>query len=214
MDQIPLQVQKRAVLGKKVKALRRAGIIPANLYGHGLQSTALQVESSLLQHSLAKAGRNVLVALGIDGDNPRLAMVRDVKRDPRTHGILHVDFYEVRTTEKITAEVSLILIGEAPAVRQHNCVMLQILTRVAVQCFPQDMPSSLEVDVSALVEAEQSIQVKDIVVKPEITILADPEEVVARVMPPRLATEEEATAEAAAEKAAEAKAEGAPVGQG
>lgn len=200
MDQLPLQVQKRVVLGKGLKALRRAGFIPANLYGHGAESLALQVSGNVLQHALGKAGRNVLIALGIDGDSPRLAMVRNVQHDPRTHRLLHVDFYAVMTTEKITAEVPLVIVGEAPAVTRHNGILINTLTHVEVECFPQDIPSSLEVDVSGLLEIDQAIHVKDIVVPPGVTLLADAEETVARVMPPRVLTAEEA-AEAAVEKA-------------
>ena len=211
MPDLELQVLPREVLGKKVKVLRRQGMTPANIYGHGVESRAVQAETSVLVHLLRTAGRNAIISLQVQGEGaPRPVMVRAAQRNPVTDRLLHIDFYQVSLTEKMRAEVPVILVGTAPAVTDLDGVLLQGLDSVSVEALPGDIPAHLEVDVSRLEQFDDSIHVRDLVLGPNVTLLTDLEPVIAKVAAPRLVAELEAEAaaaeaEAAAEKAVEAE---------
>jgi large subunit ribosomal protein L25 len=182
MEQIELKTQKRTVLGKKVKSLRREGFIPAVLYGHETESVSLQVEERELDRVLAQAGEHRLIALKIGRSRkPQMALTRDVQWDVITGKPLHVDFYAVVMTEKITTEVPLVLVGEAPAAVQAGTILLQNLDEIEIECLPGDLIEAIEVDVSELEEVDQTISVRDLRLPPTVDILTDPEEIVAKV---------------------------------
>lgn len=182
MEQIELKTQKRKVLGKKVKSLRREGLVPAVLYGHETDSVPLQVEERELNRILAQAGGHRLISLKIGRSRKRqMALARDVQWDVISGKPLHVDFYAVVMTEKITTAVPLTFVGEAPAADQVGAIVLQGLDEVEIECLPGDLIEAIEVDVSELEEIDQSIYVKDLRVPPAVDILTDPEEIVARV---------------------------------
>ena len=192
MEQKELIATNRNVLGKKVRFLRRQGVTPANVYGHGIPSMALQVETSLLESILAKAGRHSLLPLRIDNDSPRTVVIHNTQRDPLTDKLLHVDFYEVKATEKMRAEIPLVLVGEAPATKIRGVALYQSLNELPVECLPKDLPAAIEVDLSQLVEAEQAIHVKDLPLGSGIEALIDPEEIVVRVVQTHEEVEERA----------------------
>jgi len=182
MEQIELKVQKRKMLGKKVKRLRREGLVPAVLYGHGIESVPLQVEERELNRVLNRAGEHRLIALKIGGSRrAQAALIRDVQWDVITGRPLHVDFYAVVMTEKLTTEVPLVFVGEAPAAEQAGAMVLQALDMVEIECLPGDLIEAIEVDLSELKEMDQAIYVKDLRVPPTVTILTDGEELVAKV---------------------------------
>src|SRR3990170_737391 len=133
MAEVQLSATPRTVLGKKVKALRRAGYVPANVYGHGIASEAVQVDLLSLSHLLRSAGRNVVVSLEVEGEKaPRPVMGRGVQRKPTTGQLLHVDLYQVSLTEKIRTEVQLVLVGQAPAAVDLGGTLLQSLDSITV----------------------------------------------------------------------------------
>jgi large subunit ribosomal protein L25 len=182
MEQIELKTQKRDVLGKKVKRLRREGIVPAVLYGRETESIPLQVEERELNRVLAQAGEHRLIALQIDrSPTPQMVLTRDVQWDVISGRPIHVDFYAVVMTEKITTEVPLVFVGEAPAASLAGAILFQGLDEVEIECLPGDLIEAIEVDLSGLKEIDQAIYVKDLRVPPTIKILTDPEEVVAKV---------------------------------
>lgn len=205
-----LSAAPRTVLGKKVKALRRSGVTPANVYGHKVDSTAVQADTVELTHLLRAAGRNAIIDLKVEGEAaPRTVVVRNVERNPVTSQILHIDFFQVSMTEKMKAEVRVVLTGTSPAVADLQGVLLQMIETVSVEALPGDIPSEFEVDVSVLAQLESSIHVRDLHAdESKVTITTDPDVVLARVAAPRLAAAEEEEAAAAAE-GAEAPAEGA-----
>ena len=167
-----LEATKREVLGKKVKVLRSKGITPANVFGHGIESASLQIDTSQLRPILARAGTSTLVSLKLKGEkNPRVVMVRDVQKNNLTGELLHVDFYQVKLKEKMTVEVPLVFVGEAPAAKIADTMIHHLLHSVEVECLPLDMPHSLEVDLSSLVDVEHAIHVKDIPLPKEVTML-------------------------------------------
>jgi len=189
--QIELTVTPRSVLGKKVKTLRQQGITPANIYGHGIPSQAVQVPTPDLARTIRVAGRNTMLQLHVEGEKKRRPVFfRHVQRNPTTDEFLHVDFYQVSLKEKIRLEVPLNIVGEAPAVSVHQGILLQSVNAIAMEGLPGDLPPHIEVDVSGLEEIGDAIHVKDLEVSPDVTLLVDPELVVAKVAAPRLVEEE------------------------
>ncbi len=221
MADAELQVDPRVVSGKKVKALRREGIIPAHLYGHGTESLAVQAPVQSITNLLKTAGRNAIIDLQINGESEgRPVVLRGVQRNPVTSELLHIDFLQISMTEKLRADVPLLLTGEAPAVTVYNGVLLQNLDALEIEGLPTDIPEHIQVDVSHLEEIDASIFVRDLSVPASVQVLTDLDQVVAKVAPPKLAAElEREEAEAAAAAAAEAEeaeeeVEGAPAEEG
>jgi len=195
MEKIELVAHKREVLGKKVRFLRRKGITPINLYGHGIESSALQIETPALKKALAQAGMTSLVTLKMGSTKrPHMAIVRAIQRDPVKGELLHVDFYQVRMDEKLKVEVPLVLVGKAPAVKEHSGVLVQEMSSIEVECLPANMPHSIEADLSGLVQLDQALHVKDLRVGEGVTILTDLEKVVAKVARTRIEVFEEVAA--------------------
>lgn len=207
MKLLELQVETRKVLGKKVRFLRRQGVIPANVFGHNVASCAVQVDAGLLRQVLSRAGRTRLISLNLDNtESPQMVLVRGVQRDPLTGKLLHVDFYQVKMTEKITAEVPLILKGESPAEKLHKGTLLQELLTMEIECLPADLPSHLEVDVSVLAEIDQAIHARDIPLPSGVILVIAPDRMVARIEAIRAEAEEAKPAAKAVVEAAPAAA--------
>ena len=200
MEQIELQAINRDILGKKVRFLRREGIMPVHLFGHGIESVALQCDTAELQRVLAQTGNTRLISLKLDeAERPRNVVVREVQRDSLTGELLHVDFYQVRMAEKIKVEVPIVLVGEAPALKVKENMLLHELNNLTIECLPDRILPSIEVDVSPLSEAGQAIQVKDIMLGEEITVLINPEHIVVKIVLRRIEVVEEVVEEAVAE---------------
>lgn len=183
-DEILLTAEPRQVIGKQVKAMRRTGTIPAILYGSHLDQTVpLKIDEKTLKTVVSKAGRNRLIKLTVDSGSPRLVLARQVQREPISGKILHVDFQEVSLTEKITTEISLILIGTSPAVTRGDGLLIHGLDAVQVRVLPGDLIPSIEVDVTGLESLNQSLFVKDLKVSDKIEILTGADEMIAKVVP-------------------------------
>jgi len=207
MDQIELVAKSREILGKKVRFLRRRGLTPANLYGHNVESTALQIETSELKHALSKAGMSSLIALKVDGTKlPKMVIVRDVQREPLSGEFLHVDLYQVKMEEKIKLEVPLLLVGEAPAIKERGGILVQNMSSLEVECLPANMPHNFEVDLSVLKEIDQAVHVRDIHTDEDVSILTDPDQAIVQIARSRVEVEI-AEEVAAAEAVVEVKAE-------
>ncbi len=204
-----LKTRIRHTLGKKVRFLRRQGLIPTNLYGPKIDSIALEVESAVLERLISKVGRNALINLTVDGDKkPRLVMIRDIQRHPLTGNLLHVDFFQVEVTHKIRTEIPLIFLGEAPIAKRARVMLLQNLTSLHVEGLPTDLPRNIEVDLSVLEEVGQAIHVRDIAISDKLELLTDPDAVVAYMEESRVPVEEvEVPAEVEVEAEAEAEEE-------
>ncbi len=198
MEQIELQATNREILGRKVRFLRRQGILPVHLFGHDVESLALQCDTAQFQRVLAQAGKTRLISLKLDkARRPRNVVVREIQRDPRTGELLHVDFYQVRMAEKMKVEVPIVLVGEAPALKSKENMLLHELNSLTIECLPDQIPANIEVDMSSLAEAEQAIRVKDVVLDKEVTILNDPEHLIVKIsLRPRVEEVVEEVAEA------------------
>ena len=210
MDRIELEVTNREIIGKKVKHLRRQGITPMNLFGHGVQSLALQCETDKVERVLARAGRTGLINLKLDEEKePRTVMIREFDRDWRKGQLVHVDFYQVKMAEEIKLEVPVVLVGEAPALKSKDNMLEHELDTLTIECFPAKIPAGIEVDISSLTEPEQAIRVKDIDIDKDIAVLNDPELVVVKISSRPAEKVEEELVEVA-EEAVEAPEEAAP----
>jgi len=203
VEDFRLKATQREVLGKKTRFLRRQGITPTHLYGHNLRSLALQCNTAELQQVVAQAGRTRLISLEVDGKQPRSVFVREIQRDEVARQLLHVDFYQVRKGEKIAVDVPIVLVGEAPAMKEKGRMLIHGITSLSIESLPDSVPPKIEVDLSPLEELEQAIHVKDIVLDPDITVNADPEQLVVKVSK---AVVKEVVEEVVAEVEAEAEA--------
>ena len=208
MDVVSLKLSPRTVTGKKVKTLRRKGIIPVHVYGTGADPLALQADALVLRRILPRVGANIPLSVEIEEQKGEsICFVREVQRHPVTEDVLHVDFMRVDVSQTIRAEVPITLLGNAPAVRQLSGTLLQPLQSILVEALPMNIPASIEVDVSGLDDFEKGIYVRDVSVATNVTVVTDPDELIARVSPPRVEVVEEEEVEEAAEEAEEAEGE-------
>ncbi len=203
MEQIELTAAPRTVIGKQVKALRRAGLVPANLYGRSVEPQALQVDARTLGRVLARAGQSRLIKLNVEGKaEPYMALARDIQRESIKGSLYHVDFFAVSMTERIKLQVQIVLVGDSPAVQRGEGVLVHALSNIQIECLPGDLIDAIRLDVSKLDKVNMQITIKDLGVSERIKILADPDEMVVRVTPVKEEKVEEVvvpTAEAAAE---------------
>src|SRR3990167_11399364 len=214
MEQVPLTAQKRTVLGRKVKTLRREGVIPAHVFGHKVKTIHVQVKASDFDKVFEKAGETGIVDLAIDSQK-KPVLIRNVQVHPVTDEPLHIDFYQVNLAEKVKVQVPLEIVGEAPAVQKKIGLLLTPVTEVEVEALPADLPEKIGVDVSNFENVGGEIKVKDLKVdRAKIEIHADEELVVAQIgeLVTREMEEVEAEIEAEQAEAAEEKVaeEGAP----
>ena len=209
---LSLQLEPRTVVGKKVRHLRRQGIIPVHLYGKGTDSVNLQGDATEVLRIVVQAGGNIPVSVSVAGHStPSLAFIREIQRNPLTETLLHVDFYQVPMTEVTQAEVPIYLVGEAPAVRMQGGVLLQALHTIQMEALPLDMPQYVELDLSGLDDFEKALHISDVTVGENMTVLNDPDEMIARVNAPRVVVEEEELA--AVEEAEAGEAAAPPTGE-
>ncbi len=182
MKQAELLATNREILGKKVRFLRRQGITPAHLFGHNIESVALQCDTAQLRRVLAWAGQTNLINIKLDKTRkPRSVVVREVQREPLTGELIHVDFYQVSMAEKIRVEVPIVSIGEAPALKLKENFVLQELNSLSIECLPGEILNRVDIDLTSLTEVGQAIHVKDITLDKEGTILNNPEQLVVKI---------------------------------
>jgi large subunit ribosomal protein L25 len=182
-DLVTLSAKPRTVLGKQVALLRRNGITPIVVYGHGKDPVALQVETKALSHTLNVAGSSRVIALQVEGENrPRMTLVRDVQRHVTRLGVIHADFLEVAMDVKVRSEVNLDFIGEPQLVNRHEALVEHDLNHLTIEALPAELPSSLVVDCSAMEHIGDTITVADLATG-KFQILHDHDVVVARLQP-------------------------------
>lgn len=179
------------------KAVRQQGALPGIVYGHGVEPKSVQVDGKAFSKVFEKAGYTSLISLNVDDKEDHMTLVREVQRHPVRDTIMHVDFYQVRLDEKITANVPLLFVGEAPSVKDLGGVLVRQLDEVEVEALPQDLQHDIEVNISGLDNFDKVIHVSDLPVSEGVTILHEADEVVALVQAPK--SQEEIDAELAEE---------------
>ena len=198
MEKVVLQATKREALGRKVGALRRAGKLPAVLYGHGVKSTPIMLDAHEATLRLSHLTSSSLVMVDLDGTEYP-ALVREKQRDYLKNRLLHLDFQVISMTEKVTTKVGIELTGTAPAVKAFNAVIVTVLHELEVECMPQDLPERVVIDISGLAEVGAGIHVRDVVISDQVKILDDPAEMIVVATATR---EEKVVEEAPAEEEA------------
>ena len=182
MKDLTLPVAKRDKLGKKTRFLRRNGITPTHLFGHNIESLALQCDTIELRHIIAEAGMSRLIKLQIEAEKQsRSVFIRKIQRDELDGQLIHVDFYQVKKEEKITADIPIVLVGEAPALKEKGRILTQPITHLGVECLPDKLPPQIEIDLSPLKEVNKAIHVSDIVLDPGVIITTNHDQLVVKV---------------------------------
>lgn len=211
MQAILLTAQKRTVLGRKVKTLRKQGIIPAHVFGHKIKTEHVQVKESEFLKVFEKAGETGIIDLAVDSQK-KPVLVRNVQIHPVTDNPLHIDFYQVNLSEKVKVNVPLETVGESVAVEKKVGLLLTPVAELEIEALPTDLPEKIEVDVSKLENVGDEIKVKDLKVdRSKIEIHAEEELVVAQIG--ELVTREMEAVEAEIE-AEQAEAEAGKVAEG
>jgi len=177
----PLLVsEKRTVLGKKVKKLRREGWVPANVYGKGLESTAIQVKLTDFQKIYKEVGETGLLDLKF-GDQTKPVLIKNLHQTFPHHIPLHVDFYQVNLKEKVKTMVPIVLTGEPKAVTDKLGLLLQTLSEVEIEALPEELPENVEVSVEHLAAIDEQVSVEDLKAPAGVTILTAPDQIVAKI---------------------------------
>lgn len=182
--EIELNAKIREVTGNKLKTFRKKGIIPAVVYGAGHKNVSIQVDYNEFQKVFEEAGESTIIKLKI-GKDAKNVLIHDIARDLVTDKFIHIDFLQIRMDKAITAEVPLVFVGESPAVKNLEGVLVKNITEVEVEALPKDLPHEIKVDISTLETFDDHIRIKDLKLSEGVKVLVEPEETVILVMPPR-----------------------------
>lgn len=185
MSKIILKAEKRTIEGRKVKNLRKEGTLPGNVYGKKIKSQAVQVNLKDFEKTYKEIGETGLLTLSI-GSEERPVLIHNLQLNPISDDPVHVDFLQVDLKEKVEADIPVELIGESPTEKQAIGTVVQYLNEIKVEALPTDLPEKFEVDISVLVEVDQSIMIKDLKYdKAKVEVKTNPDEIVAKVEPPQ-----------------------------
>lgn len=188
-ETLEIKAQKRKLTGRKVKTLRREGTLPANIYGKKVSSLAIQVPIEDFLKVFKQAGETGIVELKLNGEI-RPALIHNVQFDPITDTPIHADFLQVNLAEKVSATVPIEIIGDSPAEKAGEGILVQQMNEIEVEALPRDLPEKFMVDVSGLSKIDDVILVNDLPVdKSKVTLKSPTEQIVVKVEPP--AKEEE-----------------------
>ena len=185
-----LAAEPRDIVGKKVAALRSAGKLPGVVFGHGVESTSVTVDAHDFELLRRKTGQNALVDLSVDGKKAQPVLIQSVQVHPVSRRPLHVDLFLVRMTEELTVDVPLVPTGTSSAVVDEGGTLLHGIESVRVKALPDHLPQSIEYSIESLVDFDASVHVRDLDIPSDVTLLTDPDEVVAKVQAPRVEVEE------------------------
>lgn len=204
MEKVVLKATKRDVVGKQVKAMRRAGRLPAVIYGRRNEPIIISLDAHSASLALGKLSSSSLVTIDVDGTE-YASLVREKQRDYIKNRLLHVDFLAVSLDEKLRATVSIHFVGVSLAVKDFNAVLVHNLEELEVEALPGDLPERIDVDISVLSRIGDGIRVRDVVVSDKVRLLDNPDTMVAVATAPKV--EEEAAAVPGAEVVAPTEAE-------
>lgn len=192
MTTFELKSKKRGILGKNVKTLRNQGLVPAVVYGGKEGNIPLVLELKEFKKIFKHAGETTIVRLFIDDEKFKNVLIHDTSRDPVTDEVRHIDFYEVKMDEKITAKIPLIFTGDALAISDLGGVLVKAMQELEIRALPADLPHKIEIDISSLKTFNDNILVKDIKLPQNIEVLGNTSASVASIAMPRSEAELEA----------------------
>ncbi len=199
MEEIVLKAEKRDVLGKQVKALRRAGKLPAVIYGPHIDSQAIMFDSREANRLLSGLTSSHLIIIDLNGEK-HTTLIKEKQRHPVRGTIQHIDFRAVSMTEKLKASVIIELIGDSPAVKELNGVIVTGQEYLEVECLPSYLPERIIIDISSLTKIGDSIHVGDVKAPENVAILTNPSDMVVLVTAPAVEEVVEVAEEAAGEE--------------
>lgn len=209
MNKFVLKAEKRALLGSKVKKLRRLGIVPANVFGHTVESQAIQVSAVEFARVYKDAGETNLIWLKVEGeDKERPTLIKALTNNPVTGQKLHVDFHQVNLKEKVTANVPVEITGEVQLVKDGLAVLDVNIHEIEVEALPTDIPENITFDISTFVEIGDNLKISDAKIPAGVTVITDPEKIVVALGAPMKEEEPLVTEVVEAEVVGEAPAEG------
>ncbi len=219
-DRPSLAAQSRQETGKHVSRLRRAGRLPAVVYGHDLPSSNLSVDAHEFELFRRHAGANTLLDLVVDGGKPTPALVHGVQVHPVSRHPLHVDLFAVRMTEELTVDVPIVTTGTSVLIEREGGTLSHAIDSVRVRALPDHLPHTIEISIDGLTSFDQVIHVRDLPIPSDAHLLTDPDEVAVRILPPRVeeapevqpTAAEGAPAEAGAASSASGSSESTPRG--
>jgi large subunit ribosomal protein L25 len=193
MAQYPvLTTHPREIRGKAVEKLRRQGITPIVVYGSDSEPLVLQTETRQLVRTLAEAGGTQLIAIDVEGeDEPRMALAREVQRHVTKLTPIHADFLEVDVTQVISSDVPIIVDGEAPLARLNQAILQLPMNSLIVEALPTKLPPAIVIDASQFLEIDETLYVRDLDLGDDVRIVNEPDELVARLAPAKMAVIEE-----------------------
>jgi len=182
---LEIAVNARDVYGKQNKRLRTTGVVPGVLFGKKIGSIPVQVDAKALELLYHQAGRTSVVKVSVDGGQPTSAIIKSLQRNPLTRRALHVDLFAVDLTQEMLADIPLSFTGTSPAVELEGAILFTSLDHLKVRGLPGDLPHEIQVDLSPLVDLESTIHVRDLTIAAKVEVLNDPDDLVAKVTPPR-----------------------------
>ncbi len=190
-------------------------IIPAVMYGSGVENTSLNLKRPEFEHVFAKSGESGLISLKLDDGQEYPVIVKDFQVDPVRQRIIHVDFFKLNMKEKVVAEVALEFISEAPAVKTHGGIVIQNFNTLEIECLPSDLIQKIDIDLSSLKEIGDAIHVSDVTLPAGVVFKHNLSDMIVNVVEPKKVVEEapvvaegEAAAATDATKTEEKKEEG------
>ena len=185
-----LAAEHREVTGKAVSRLRKAGRLPAVVYGHGEGSANVTVDAHEFDLLRKHTGPNTLVDLTIDGQKAKPVLINGVQVHPVNRRALHLDLFLVKMTEELTVDVPLVPVGESVAIAQLGGTLLHVTETVKVRALPDHLPQSIEYSIESLVDFDTQLHVRDLAIPGDVTLLTDADEIIAKVQAPRVEVEE------------------------
>lgn len=186
---VQLNAQARSESNGKAKKVRATGFIPAVIYGFGKDNKNIKVKKHDFEKVFAVAGEFNLVDLSIDEAKPEKVIIKDIQRNGVTDSIIHIDFYQVDMTKKITTEIPLNFIGESKAIKDLGGTLVKNMDTVEVECLPGDLASHIDVDISKLEIFDQFIRLHDLVLPQGITLAQETNEAVVGVVETKIEVE-------------------------
>jgi len=181
-----LAAEHREVTGKKVALLRHAGRLPAVVYGHGIDSDNISIDTHEFEQLRRHTGPNALVDLSVDGKKGLPVLVSAVQVHPVNRRTLHVDLFIVRMTEELTVDVPIVATGDSPAVIVNGGTLLHPIESVRVRALPDQLPQVIEYSVESLIDFDTTMHVRDLVMPADVTLVTDGDEIIAKVQAPRV----------------------------
>jgi large subunit ribosomal protein L25 len=187
---ITLQAKIRKDFGKKTKSIRKQGIVPAEVYGPGVKNASLEVDEKEFIKVFNQAGESSLIELLVDGKEKRPVLINEIQKNPITDKVIHIDFFQASLKEEVEVAVPLIFDGVAPAEKELGGTLNKNMQELEVKALPLNLPHEIHVNIESLKTFEDHIMVKDLVIPKDVTVLKNPDDIVAQVLPPQKVEEE------------------------